>query len=392
MKKIAVISLKSIHNIGDDLLDETTQYLLGTLDKVQFMEVELFPRWDQLIKKYGLEMVLSNIIRVLQRFLPKGNIRWRLKNFAYYIRLARYYRDSLDRADAIVYAVGAAKFQTQSFSHLFELINSIAGEKQIPVLMSAMSIAKTDDKDWRCKQLIRAINLSCVKMFTTRDGSEGLQRLRNDYIRQDGIITADVGDPALWIPECYGIKRRESDIIGVGLIRRGIYKDYGTDFSGERLLQIYQELIKNLEREGKKWLFFCNGIKEDYEVGLELLRRMKLPKEKLLPRPQSTKELIDIISQFRVVFGARMHACITAFSLDIPVVGLLWDLKLDAFARTMGIREFFCTTEELSMGGGNLIAEKIDQAIGCPIDVSHREVYKRKMVEALRTFINQIEI
>ena len=103
--------------------------------------------------------------------------------------------------------------------------------------------------------------------------------------------------------------------------------------------------------------------------------------------PTSAKELVSMISGFKAVFGARLHACITAFSLDVPVVGLLWDNKLRYFSETMGIEEFFCELSELD---GKIIVDKIERAMSFRYDDENRQYYKRKTEESLKNFISSI--
>lgn len=40
--------------------------------------------------------------------------------------------------------------------------------------MSAMSVEKPNDKDYRFKQVVRAVNYPCVEEITTRDGKKDL--------------------------------------------------------------------------------------------------------------------------------------------------------------------------------------------------------------------------
>ena len=54
--------------------------------------------------------------------------------------------------DAVILSVGMLKFATQEFSYFFDMITGECQRKCIPVMMSAMSIAKPDRNDWRYHQ------------------------------------------------------------------------------------------------------------------------------------------------------------------------------------------------------------------------------------------------
>ena len=389
MKNIAVFSLDSINNAGDEILGITTCYLLKDINGIKIKKTQLRPNRKQMIKKYFLELLASKVLFILaNRINMKKRKAYQLRNIGYMIRFQRYFRNALQSVDGIIYAVGAIKYSTQNFSYIFYLINKIATERNIPVMMSAMSIEKPNDEDWRFNQLVKAVNMPCVKMITTRDGADGVKRLKVYYIKRSDIEVEFVGDPALWVSDCFNIVRKDSDVIGINLIRKRIYQDYGTDFSGEQLMCLYEEIIDELEKRKRRWCLFCNGIKNDYAVGLELINRLSLPKEKLLPCPQNAEEFLTMISQFKAVFGARLHACITSFSLNIPVAGLLWDDKLEMFSITMGIREFFFAPDELN---GVSIVDRVEKAIQHKNDLDNLHLYKTKTKNTLQKFIHEMD-
>ena len=387
MKNIVIFSLESINNAGEEILSIATSYLLKDIKEINLKKAQLCPNRNQMIKKYFPELLVSKFLFVLSNIIKmKKKKIYQLENIGYIIRFQRCFNNILQSADGVIYAIGMLKYSTQNFSYIFYLINKISVKLNLPVMMSAMSIEKPDNVDWRFNQLVKAVNMPCVKMITTRDGTEGVERLKSYYIKRSDIEIDFTGDPALWIPECYNIARKDSDIIGINLIRKGIYKDYGTDFSGEQLLCLYEEIITEMDKRNKKWCLFCNGIKNDYNVGLELISRLRLSKEKLLPCPKNAEEFISIVSQFKAVFGARLHACITAFSLNIPVSGLLWDDKLEKFSKTMGIREFFSATDELK---GVHIVDKLEKAIQHSNDLTNQQLYKLKTKESLQRFVKK---
>lgn len=307
----------------------------------------------------------------------------------YKIKLKSYYNKIIKKADKIVLPIGMLKFSSQNFSYVFDLITKIAEKYNKPILMSAMSIANPDENDLRYIQLKNAINRSSVWGITTRDGVDGLERLRKYYLTNEKIFSDYVGDPALWIPEVYGfdktMKTHERKIIGVNLIRKGIYASYKEEvFSEEQLLSFYKELVKELEKRNYQWEFFCNGMNEDYQVGKEILSTLGLPLTKLAPIPSNADEYVNIVNKYNAVLGARLHSCITSVSLDIPVSGLLWDNKLHYFSKTMGIRHLFSTVKELK---ANLVVDKIESAISNRIDIENRDHYKNKTLSSIKKFI-----
>lgn len=389
MKKILLLSLESINNGGDQMLGDTTQYLINNIGDFQIERIQLKPSYRDFDFLHYFEAFLSNCVKfVALKF--KGDTKYKLYNLAYKIQLYRYYKYHISNCDAVIYAVGMLKYSTQNFSYVYHCVNKIASVLNRPVLMSAMSIEKPNTEDWRFHQLIEAVNFSSVKMITTRDGQNGLDRLRNYYIQRNNIITDFVGDPALWASQCYGIKHvaHNPPVIGVGLIRPSIYNDYEKGVSSDDLIILYKSLLKILMSQNTyEWYLFCNGMQCDYDLGVRLLKDCNLSSDKLLPMPGDAKKLVSLISNFDLVFGARMHACITSVSLSIPVAGLLWDNKLKFFSETMGVRNFFSESNELT---GDNVYNKLMSAYSFKINMENLSLYKDKIFSSLKIFLESL--
>ena len=339
-------------------------------------------------KKIGIfKATVSSILFCIANIF-KGPLNYRLTMVAYRVRLTRFFTNEFSGLDGIVTAVGALKFSTQDFSFIFKILTEVATSLDIPVFFSAASIEKPNNGDWRYHQLVEALNMPCVKIITTRDGIDGVSRLSSGYVLNPDIVIDYVGDPALLIPDVYKIPLHfdnRDNLVGIGLVRRNIYKDYGTDSIDEEM--IYISLIRELDKRGIDWVMFCNGMKADYAMGKHILSKLNLPSDKLLPRPLSAESYIDMIQHFDVIFCARFHACLTAYALGIPIVGLLWDDKLRFFAKIMGVEALFCEASQLD---GVSISDKIIEAIDYDYDKSNLELYKHKTIDSIRMFCKSI--
>lgn len=387
---ITIMSLDSIKNVGDELLGTTTKYLVNTISKeTEVTLCQLMPNYTMLRKHYPWALFAIPFNWLALHTKQGGKLSYIFWRITYEIKLKKYYIDTLNKADKIIFPVGMLKFASQNFSFAFEMINKIASKNNIPVLMSAMSIAKPDGNDLRYHQLVKAINLPCVKAITSRDGVGGVMRLRESYILRKDIFTDYVGDPALWSAKAYGFDKTniaQNKIIGVNLIRPGIFSSYKEEsFSAAQMTQLYKEIIEELEDRGYDWRLYDNGMDVDHKYGLSLVEKFNFPKEKLLPQPKNAEEYLQMISQFRAVFGARLHACITAVSMGIPVSGMLWDNKLKFFSETMGISQFFSPAAELK---GNLVVEKLEAAIKFDFDLKNKEEYMNKTRECIKAFVD----
>ncbi len=383
MKTIAVVSLEGINNAGEEILRFTTSQCLKK-ENINLKRIEIDPDDSALYSNLGFfSKSMYRLVQIIYYRIFGGN-SFRLKNLSYIICRKKYYREALKNVDAVVYALGMLKFTTQDISFKFNMINKEANKQNIPVMMSAMSIAEADENDRRYHQLVKAVNYPSVKMITTRDGTVGIERLKNDYVRKSDIDIRAVGDPALMIPDFYNVKKSESNLVGINLIRKDIFKNYGKEFSPEQMTEFYCGLIKEIEKRNSDWVLFCNGIKSDYEFGKELLYKLNLDESKLIRCPHSAEEFISDVSNFKVVLGARLHACITSVSLGIPVVGLLWDDKLRYFSETMGIADFFVDETNIEPC---YIADLIQKASDFELDKDNISKLKEKTRKSFADFI-----
>ena len=380
MKKIAVVGLYSIRNVGDHIICETTKYLIDNagLD-TEIVEVDALPRQKSSYKGFNFfTFAVSVLLRRLgQIFLNQKKCSWfryKFEYFSWWLRLHNYYKDALCDVDAIVFSGGGfLKFRTQGLNYYVEQIVRVAFKRKIPVMMNAVGVEGYSKDDIRCQRLKAAINLECVKIITTRDD---IILLENKYVINPKIYTAHVGDPAFWIPETYDIiKNEKTDIIGINVIRGNVYRDYGNKLSYQELKEFYKGLLFECDKRNLKWMLFSNGMKGDQQFGREILQEMNLPlKNNLLPAPKNSIELIGMISNFQCILGARLHACISAYAIDIPAVGLIWNPKTELFAGMVGKQSNYFSEDKLDVPK---IVDALERSITSVYDEGLRNEWKR---------------
>lgn len=355
MKRIAVVGLYDIKNAGDNILCDATQYLIRSLEEaVEIVEVDVNPRKNRYKGFDKIPLKISDMMRKMDPHLftydCSNLFRYKYEYLMWWLKINKRFKEQLKDVDAIVFAGGGfLKFRTQGLNYYVEQIVKIAEKNNIPIMMNGVGIEGYDEKDIRCQRLKKAINKDVMKVITTRDDIETLQNL---YIVNKNMKTARVGDPALWVPECYEVEPHERDkrVVGINVIRGRIYQSYGNTLSEEGLMNFYRLLIHELEDRGIEWKLFSNGMKADQVFGRQLIKSLGYDvKEKLLPAPGNVNQFIEILQSFDVVFGARLHACITSYALDIPVVGLIWSEKLRIFAQVIGKKSHFFEEYELNV-------------------------------------------
>ena len=394
MKKVAVIGLYAIKNAGDNILCEATQYLIKQKNpEVQIVEVDVNPR----IKSYkGLELIPFWISKVLIRvsgsifkYENSSRFRYYYEYFMWWLKINHKFKTQLKDVDAIVFAGGGfLKFRTQGLNYYVEQIVKIAEKNHIPIMMNGVGIEGYDENDIRCQRLKKAINSDCMKVITTRDDVDTLQ---NNYIFNPNIKTSRVGDPALWVPECYNMKRNEnpSNVVGINVIRGRVYQAYGNTLSEFQLLNFYKKLVQGVEERGWDWVLFSNGMAADQKFGAMLLRALGCSdRRKILPTANNSVEFLEQIRSFKLVFGARLHACITSYALDVPVVGLIWSEKLRIFADVIGKKDSFFEENELNIDN---ILDAMEREMNSNYDKTIRDDLRTRTKNYLEMFMDMLD-
>ncbi len=389
MKTIGVVCVDNINNCGDEILGAATDYIITHFTDADVCRIQFTPGKESVGRPYPLSFMLSALLFRVSASDPKSRLSFYVRDLGARIRTKNYYDHCFSRCDGIVTAVGMFKYSSQDFSYFFHSVTNRAARRHVPVYISAASIEKpSESDDERYLQLRSSLNNE-VKMITTRDGREGVKVLES-YLESDGVIYDYVGDPALWIPEVYGIRKcGDRDTIGVGLLRKNIFQQYkgSKTITESRMLQVYCEVIEELEKRGIKWQLFSNGMKEDYEVGIEVLNCLGVSSSCLAERPRNARELIETISGYSAVIGGRFHSCLIPYSIDIPVIGMNWDDKLLRFFSTTGREAFLIDEQNMN---GRYIVDKICEARCCSYDISQREMLKEKTKDYLIRFVEEI--
>ena len=129
-------------------------------------------------------------------------------------------------------------------------------------------------------------------------------------------------------------------------------------------------------------------MKSDHEFGLSLLHELDEPPERLLRPPTSAKDLISQVSNFQAILGARMNSCISAYSLDIPVVGLIWNDKLTRFSELTHQRHMYFDESELN---AEVMCSKLLDTRSSKYDGDLRQDLKGRTQFEIKQFLGSLE-
>ena len=363
-------------NYGEQFLAKTVDYLVGEQYETKPIDFRPF----QLRFRY---LIYAGMVAITNLF-PGKHKPYPLILFGVKLWTKRYYRKQLKDCDALIFACGSYKYGTQKLWAHYAVAIDTAQKLGIPVMFNAMNVQKYNGTDWRCRCLTHYSNYPCVKMFTTRDGEVGVKRLKKDYLKNEHVPVIAVGDAAFWIPECYNVQRKqEHDVIGINLIRGDVFADYGYSVTEMQLADLYCDLLKLLDEKELKWELFTNGLDVDYKFGQTVLKQYG--KEDISIRvPNSDRDLVLMISGYKSVVGSRLHACICAYSLNVPFVGFIWDEKLVRFSEIIDRKDYFVSEDQMQ---AELLYEKLVAACENECDSELRTRWKMLTKKTIRQFL-----
>lgn len=357
-KTIGVVGLLSNENVGDYLLVDATKFLLRRHDPdLLLIDIDAEPYDDASFPgRRRLNLRASDLLRrfegPLARLLPGSRLSYRYSYLCWWLRLGWHLDAQIRDLDALVVAGGGfIKFKTQNLSYLDEMMLKIARKRGIPVMMNAVGVEGYSETDARCQQLKRALNFENVRVITTRDD---IDTLNDRYIVNPQTVTARVGDPVFWLRDMEMVdeaKVREMRAagrrIGINLINPENFSMYGGRTSPASIANFYENLIAELQEAGADFSLFSNGMEVDQRFGERLVERMGLRPDQLIRCPETSAEFVDLVAGFDIILSARMHAGITAYALDVPVIGLIWGEKLRFLTELTGLKDRYFGEDEL---------------------------------------------
>ena len=373
-------------NIGDPVIGETCRYLVEKICKKNNIDADirlnpLFPppNWQA----YWITRFLRKRCRKQRKNLS-NLFTFLVFKFGYIFgrTLKSYYKNTLKNSDMVIFAGGGMlKFVSQDFWASDYCILNYCEKHNIPVYFNAVGIEGYDENNFFSKLLKKLTNFKCIKDITTRDDYEALSK----YLDKD-CSDKIVGDPALFSNEIYQ-KQPQKDLIGLNMIRSGIFRVNGHNTTEEDVINFYVEMIKRLNKKGMKWQIFTNGVRFDNNVGIKVLDALgiKPSEENIVDLPKTSQELVDLITSYKAIIGGRMHAHIIAASFDIPTVGTIWNDKIKWFAKHLGCEERFFMPEEMS--NYDKVFSAFEKALNDGNAELNTTVLKQATLENLEKFI-----
>ena len=124
-------------------------------------------------------------------------------------------------------------------------------------------------------------------------------------------------------------------------------------------------------------------MKADNVFGKRLLQSLGID-ETALAVPTTPVSFAEHVQSYDCVIGARLHACIVSYAMDVPVVGLIWNDKTKFFAEITDRLQFYFDEAHLD---ANAIADAVEHCMETPYDINIRDQLRQKTLHYLSLFV-----
>lgn len=221
----------------------------------------------------------------------------------------------------------------RSFYYYLSIV-MLAKKMGVPVMLYAQGIGPVQGN--LARSAMRVIG-NMVDLITVRDhGSK--EELENLLVVKPPVhVTAD---PVLALMPMdraigrmlfgqKGIERSSRPCIGICVREWQNWSHYKKVFA-----EVADKIIQKWDAQ---LVFLPMQWPEDVTAAKEIARRAKhdIP---VLDEPYTTNELLAMIGQLDVLIGIRLHALIFAAIMNVPVIGVSYDPKIERFLHTLGCK------------------------------------------------------
>lgn len=249
--------------------------------------------------------------------------------------------EKIRSADLIVFAGGGLfGLSYLNFANFVEQILDEADAHDIPVIFSSLGINNMDATQENEKRLTAILQRPCIKAMSVRENLSVFEH----YTPERTYAITPVCDPVFWAAPIYdrdiaGILTAKRDrtrpVVGVNLVRGGLFKDNGIDWALTKEENYLYALSQLLEENDIDYRFFTNGSTWDINTMRHFEKKYKIPREKLI-FSETSRELVQAIAGFDAVVAIRMHASIIAYALSVPSVNFVWNPKIPYMYEKIG--------------------------------------------------------
>lgn len=355
--KIVVFNVKYSENLGDGLLAQCVETALrNRADHIEVETIDLAGRQDFGTGRGGQRRYALKLLHRLPVFARHRLVRFMLE------RRLRKLHDQWDAkiaaADAVVIG-GGNLFQDDDLNFplkVGKVLDCVCRHNR-PLAIYAVGVSERWSR--KAYHLFARLKQAQLVHLSVRDG------FAQDNWREhfpEGPAAKIVRDPGLLVRAFSDLERHMPSAglqptVGLCVTDPTILQRHASrNMSKIPFCNIgnYRDLIGLLLDDGYRVILFCNGAREDQVFAEQIRNSVSMHRVigagmlDLAERPRVPDDLVRILHSTDVILAHRLHACIAAYALRIPHVGLGWDGKVEGFFNSVGREAYFVGNAALS--------------------------------------------
>jgi polysaccharide pyruvyl transferase CsaB len=327
--KIALLGYYGHDNMGDEaILESIKQFLKNWNEDTDLVVISDRP--DKVYSEHGIQAV-KKLHQLSTGF--KSPLRF-LKDL---VKIAKEIRNS----NALIIGGGGLfhdYFKAAPYAIGEILFARMSGK---PVIILAVGVGPYKTK---LARLMGKIILNQVELITVRDEVSRQWLIKMGVKRPPVHLTYD---PVISLePQ---VKHSQIDLgekkcpwFGMS-IRPWPYDQEYVD----KMVQIADHVVSKYEAQV---VFIPMHYGPDNTLSHDIKNKMKLKKSaKVLDDRFTIYELMDVMGKMDIVIGMRLHSLIIASKMNVPVVGLIYDPKVESYLKIIGQECYACNINGLKV-------------------------------------------
>ena len=371
---VIVIGDVSSTNLGDPILTYSTEHIIKQICKdngITDVKTKIFDLADRSVTQVPksekmreicidtVNVTSASVSRTYRNVNIRTKIKWLIKDRKKFKSRLENLIDGNDE-NLFIIAGGALLSRSLYYSLRIAEVIRIAGKRGFKVVFNAVGIEKCSGKSSSRTLTKRILKKDVIIGFSTRDSIDSVYSLTSEK-----AFFNQVPDPGIWASEAFGVSKKSSDTVGIGTISAEAYASIVLEdkraelINHEALFNFWKSIVEALEAKGIPWKIFTNGGAKDCQMAFTFLKRNGYSvEEHLVPPADNPCELVEQISQFKVVVAHRLHALIIASSLGIPVVPVVWSNKVVNFSELINNKSYIWPTAENAKIAAELLSRE----------------------------------
>ncbi|PZU89482.1 MAG: hypothetical protein DI528_02095 [Shinella sp.] len=389
--KILVFNVKYSENLGDGILAQCIEHALTMDAGTQVETIDLAGRTafgtTHQNRQYAIH-VLHALPSFARRFAVTSILRPKLE------KLEREWNRKLAAVDAVVLG-GGNLFQDDDLNFPLKIGTLLECIRRSGKPLAIYAVGVGGDWSAQARELFGLVEKTNLVHLSVRDG-KALENWNRHF--REGPAPTIVPDPGLLATHFLEGETeldRTGGKVGICVTDPVILTRHAGRRSAEicfRRAEEYRELIRLLARKGCSVRLFTNGAREDQRFAEKVLNDEDMILYRttgvidLIERPQVPQDVMDILRSLSVIVAHRLHACIAAYSLGVPHVGLGWDTKVASFFRSVGREAYFAGGKTATPAH---VAALVTEAEANGIDPDRHDAKLLEALEGVRCMQNK---